>query len=689
MSRRIQNAQDDTGAYAVLYAVIIVVVVVLAGLLVDIGNSRLDRTNNRSASDTAAIAGAARLGLGGSNPKEGCDTAIEYAKQTLGGATNSTLAGITNVSCATAFGGSVPTTCTAGVVKTAVQVVSIRGTKKIIQISWPIPDTSPLLTEPDMERWSGTAGQRVQPAVTSDGTPCLRFAVQILQPRQYLFGQGRRNTESKSVALAVPRPGPGEIAAPLVILDQKACQALNATGGGGGPGLSGGIEVTASAPFVDANGVTQRDPGVIAVDSDGTQPNGVENGTSCSGGGTTINVSNNSHVWALDGTQTPGYITSYAITVNNAAKSYQGNTTGCPVTGFWTPPVSGPPPNLCRIPNLGDRVTDRPWLNRYNCTTTDATRYAKYNPLPLTCTDPAAPKPPYPTPRDYVDQWERFATGAVPKGTWGCTGVNIPAGQGCTGAGPAGTYRIPGTIGGTSVDCSIASDLTIPGDVYANCNTLTIRSTAKVSVMGSLVTKAGSTTADVTTGGLSLENSACLLLGQTIASGNCTSLPAPIDASAPGADTNSSYISGGFALSSGTAFVDNKAMVFLRGKLDSNATGVVSWVGPYGSTCTPSTVATAPPSPACFNSLSLWSPYTGNNTGAQQDFITGGALLNIDGTLFMGYSAFNYAGQATNLQARAQLVTRILNLTGGSVLRMTPDASRSTTIPAGAGQLIR
>ena len=96
-----------------------------------------------------------------------------------------------------------------------------------------------------------------------------------------------------------------------------------------------------------------------------------------------------------------------------------------------------------------------------------------------------------------------------------------------------------------------------------------------------------------------------------------------------------------------------------------------------------------PPSPDCFNSLSLWSPYTGNNTGSQQDFITGGALLNIDGTLFMPYSAFNYAGQAANLQTRAQLVTRILNLTGGSVLRMTPDASRSTDIPSGAGQLIR
>ena len=689
MNRRRRVTRGDDGVYAILYAILIVVMVVVVGLVVDIGNARSDRALNRSASDSAAIAGAAKLGLGGSQPLPGCQTALDYAMQTLGGAT--VISGDpVNVSCDTAFGpgaGTVTALCTAGVTRTAVQAVSIDGQRKIIQVSWPVPDSSPLLTQPDMERRASNAAEQTQQAVASDGTPCLRFAVQILQPRQFVFGRGKTTTESKSVALAVPRPGPGEIAAPLVILDQRACQALNATGGGGGPGLSGGVEVTATAPFVDANGVTQQNPGVIAVDSDGTQPNGVENQTSCSGGGTTISVGNNSHVWAMDGTLTPGYITDYAITVNNTAHAYSGITTGCPTTGFWTPPVGGPPPNLCRIPQVGDRVTDRPWQNRYNCGTTD-NRYSKYNPLPLACTDPPPPKPAYPTPRDYVDQWERFATGTVPKGTWGCAGSGSPA-VACTGAGAAGTYRIPGTIGGSSVGCTISSDLTIPGDVYADCDTLTIKSSARVSIMGSLVTRAGTTTADITTGSVSLENSACLLLGDTIASGHCTSLPAPVDAAAPGPDTHSAYISGRFDLSSGSAFINNKAMVFLRGRLNSSATGVVSWVGPYGTNCVPTTSATLPPSPDCFNSLSLWSPYTGDNTGSGQDFLTGGSLLNIDGTLFMGYSAFNYAGQATNLQSRAQLVTRILNLTGGSVLRMTPDASRSTEIPAGAGQLIR
>jgi hypothetical protein len=669
----------DDGAYAILYAIIIVLMVSLTGLVVDIGNARVDRTSNRSASDFGAIAGAAKLGLGGSNPIQGCQQAVDYAKESLGGAVAVTPTPLTDKDCATAFAGSVTTLCTAGVTKTAIQTVTIDGKKKVIQVSWPVPDVSPLLTQPDMERRASNASQQTQQSVASDGTPCLRLAVQILQTRTFLFGKGAKTTESKSVALAVPRPGPGEIAAPLVILDQHACQALRAAGGGGGPGLSGGVEVTATAPFVDDNGVTQRNPGVIAVDSDGTQGNG-ENGLSCNGGGTTISVSNNSHVWALDGTQTPGYITDYAITVNNLAAAYSGNTTGCPVSGFWTPPVTGPPPNLCRIPQLGDRVTDRPWQNRYNCTSTDA-RYSKYNVLPLACTDPAPPKPAYPTPRDYVDQWERFATGNVPKGTWGCTGVGAPAG--CTAAGPANTFRITGGA------CTITSDTTFNGDVYADCDDLKIRSTARVAILGSLVTKAAATKTDYSVGNVSLDNSACLLLGDTIASGHCTSLPPPVDAASPGADTHSSYIGGGFDLSSGTAFVNNKAMVFLRGKLDSNATGVVSWVGPYGANCVPAASVATPPSPDCFNSLSLWSPYPGTNVGAEQDFITGGALLNIDGTLFMPYAAFNYSGQATNLQTRAQLVTRILNLTGGSVLRMTPDASRSTDIPSGAGQLIR
>ena len=85
----------------------------------------------------------------------------------------------------------------------------------------------------------------------------------------------------------------------------------------------------------------------------------------------------------------------------------------------------------------------------------------------------------------------------------------------------------------------------------------------------------------------------------------------------------------------------------------------------------------------------MWSPYQGTNTGSSQDFLTGGGNLNVDGTMFMGYAAFNFAGQAANIQNRAQFVSRILNVTGGGLLNMTPDGSRSTAIPAGAGQLIR
>ena len=36
----------------------------------------MDRTANRSATDSAAISGAAKLGLGGSNPQAACDVAL-------------------------------------------------------------------------------------------------------------------------------------------------------------------------------------------------------------------------------------------------------------------------------------------------------------------------------------------------------------------------------------------------------------------------------------------------------------------------------------------------------------------------------------------------------------------------------------------------------------------------------------
>jgi hypothetical protein len=651
--------RGDDGAYAILYAVLMVVILGVAALVIDVGMVRMDRRANRSATDAAAIAGAGALGLGGQNPAAACKAAMRYAEASIGVSTP----GADN--CATTFAGSPVALCTAGVPLTASETVGGRS----IFVTWPVPDNSTYMTTPDLENWPGvpTSQPAQSGAAGPDGFSCSRVGVAIHQTANTLFGTGigfggRQGTESRSVAKTIAAAGKGKVAAPLVVLDPRACQALNASGGGTG----GGVQVNASASFTLPDGTTSQTPGIIAIDSDGTQPNGAENGTSCSGGGTAISVSNNTRIWSLDSPSAFGFILSYALLTNNTAHAYSGNTSGCPVAGPWVPPVTGPPPNLCRIPQPGERVTDLPWLDRYDCGTTLYTRYTSAG---FTCTEPDPPELPRPEPRDYVDQWQRYAQNVL-------NNAAFPTGT---------TDKIPGTAGGRTVDCNIGNDLTVTNNVLITCATLHIKSSAHVSFQGMVVAA----------GDLSVENSACVLLNDTDLT-HCTALPPQVDPALAPPDGNNVFLGGGLSVDGGASFVDSQSFVFVTGQLNSNggaaASSVVSWVGPYantGTTCVPATSVTAAPTPGCFNSLAMWSPYQGTNTGSSQDFLTGGGNFNVDGTLFLGYSAFDYAGQAANLQTRAQLVTRIMNLTGGSLLNMTPDGSRSTKISVGAGQLIR
>lgn len=85
----------------------------------------------------------------------------------------------------------------------------------------------------------------------------------------------------------------------------------------------------------------------------------------------------------------------------------------------------------------------------------------------------------------------------------------------------------------------------------------------------------------------------------------------------------------------------------------------------------------------------MWSPWAGDSGGGTQNQLTGNAQLKVDGTLFMPAAYFTYNGQADNTQERAQFVARSLNITGGGLLTMTPDPTRSTSLPRSGGRLIR
>lgn len=654
MLGRFDDADDD-GAFAVLYAVLVVVLIGITALVVDLGILRMDRRADRAAVDAGALAGSAKLGLGGEDPVAACQTAMQYVAATFGVALDMS-AGVDpcSKSLPTGFAGDASVQCEAGTPLTVTRSVG----ERTIAVSWPVPDDSLYLTQPDMEQ----RGQPNSQFVTNrDGDSCTRLAVRIQHTRQAIFSVvwpdlgNTRQTESRSVALSSIDAGNGELPAPLVVLERRQCKSMDVTGGGAG---DGGVVIRQSAtPSVDGS----FSPGYIQVDSAATAVAG-ENGFggSCqTAGSAPINVPT-SKVWVLDGLDKngkfmPGIVGSYAEATGKSGYSSQTDVLACPpVTSAFDPPPSSTLPTLCRITTPGPRIGAGPWVVRYNCGGTETFSYKGG------CPQPEAPRRSYPPARNYVDQWRNFATAALPS-VFDDSILSSGKGKGK----------------GASKGCSDASGAF--GSFYTNCANLNI--TGNMSVSGKFVA----------TGDVTIASSGCLLLNTTLVAG-CDALPATITSPAP-SDGANAYIGGKFDVGGG--FVARQTFLYLTGRLSVNTSRVVSWVGPYGADttgsplCQPATTAGSAPSPACFEDLTMWSPYIADSTGTSRNVLTGNANLQVDGTLFMPEAFFTFNGQADNQQTKAQFVARSLNVTGGGLLTMTPDASRSTPIPPSSGRLIR
>ena len=388
---------------------------------------------------------------------------------------------------------------------------------------------------------------------------------------------------------------------------------------------------------------------MIQVDSDGSQTGSTQYGNNCNGTSGTIRQSGNKkRIWALDGSAgIEGSIQSFAA-ILNPTKTYIGDTTGCPPAGTaWpaSPADAVPPaPNLCRKPTAGTPIGDLPWVHRYNC---DETL--------MSCPPPAVGKPPLPSPRDYVNQWVRYATGSVP---------------------PTFTNKILNGGG-----CTINSNTAITGDFYTDCTTL--RLNADLSVSGKFVALHDGFVA-----------SGCLRFHHAAAAACDSPMPYVPPASSP-ADGESAYIGGDFTVDNGGAYIQDQVFVYVNGRLTMNTSRQTTMVSPYGTklpsgiatACVPTAVATAAPTSTCFEDLSMWTYYTGDNNAPNK--LTGSAALRVDGTIYMGKAAMTYNGSGDSQQDRAQFVTRTLTVTGGGTLYMTPDSTRSTNIPRGNGKLIR
>lgn len=258
------RSRGEEGVYSVLYVMLVVTLAVVVGLVADIGALRQDRRVERLAADSAAVAGGLALAPLAGNPAAAtaCAEAWAYAKANLPGADLSVPA-----PC-----GSVPATCPA--TQGSYQAVSGPWT---VTITWPIPNTSSLMTKPGVRPARDSLTQTVIPSGDVDGVdPCLRIGVTVSRKRDFAFasagGFGSGQTSNTSVALSVPDGGGGQ-EVPLVVLDTAACNVIT-TGGNG------------AIVRVKNNGDT---PGRIAIDSEASGGTG---DADCTTGGRKVEAIN-------------------------------------------------------------------------------------------------------------------------------------------------------------------------------------------------------------------------------------------------------------------------------------------------------------------------------------------------------------------------------------------------------------
>lgn len=399
--RRAGAGPADRGAFALLYAVLVSVVVALVALAIDLSLPRVDRRVNRAAADAAALAGARTLvtasvatGTGVEfRPREACTLALVTALAQVDATGNPSGA------CAGWPLTADPDSPTAGCPDPPL-TATITSLPRKFSVTWPVPDDSALLV-PDLEN-NVAQTQSADPSgytdPDGDGRPCDRVAVEILQEREFTFAPGagladRVTTRSASVGRALRRTGDLAPVVPLVVFEGQECPALRLVG-------QSTVDIRGSADG--------RLPGRIAVDSP------------CAVGGTApINVDPaQAHAWAHSGSVFQATISS--------GRNDPGTSSAC-----TDPPVAGPGAQICPAPGPIVPVTDKPWLDRYDCGR-------------IGC--------------DYVSQLVTLSRGL--------TATAPPAG--CTAAG---------------IDLTCAGTVVVPGDLVVAGN-LTVAAGATVTVAG-------------------------------------------------------------------------------------------------------------------------------------------------------------------------------------------------------------
>jgi hypothetical protein len=663
--------ERESGAYAVLYAVLVVVLLGMGSIVVDVAGVRADRRDNRAGADSAVIGAGEYLNpLTGVKPEKACERAWDYLRATLSNF-KPALAGAECDNFHTLPGGVTPSVycnTTLPALPTLIRDERRVGNRSII-VAWPVPYSPTLAVDgnfltPDLA--PGSVTQAFQASV--DGSPqgCDRIGVAIIQDRRFGLasgiGFGGKRSSVHSVARFASDRGNKDQVAALNVLNPNTCNTLTA-GGSGGDGF---IIV---GPQLD--GTTVVGPGLIAAESDGSDPGSECNGKTVidtNGTNSLICASSVRIVTGAADCDGLGKILSHALDPGGQ-KAFQMSD----VTGGNVKPQPSPE---------GQPRGWHPVTKLFGCNTLTP------------CIEPGDVTPGQPnyirnlvaalgsgTPSDYLSSQSPY--------TYAYTGTFTPRPEACPGG--------PG----------IKTVVQIPaGNNFVNC-------TIDIANGGTLIVKGGTL---VVAGGISVASGGCLVVNSAVSS--CPVAADIIDKDKASATTAVPPIHDaivylrGTACSSTCGISDSGNMIMPQTfvyaadpakELSVDSTGITMWTAPGAGSedankrtplereCLKSVPAPPTVNKNCLNSrfsrLVYWSEYAAPTT--KPNVFSGQGQLSVVGVFFTPRAAFKFTGGSTYKAAAAQFWADSLLVTGNAKLGVSPDNRTAIESQLGAVLLIR
>ena len=245
----VRRADDERGAFIVLWALLITALLIMVAIVIDLGNARSVRRSDQSVADFSALAAGDNLALA---PATACADAFGYVKGNLADLPTSGVTSPCNVLAPS--GGAFPTSC--GNSTTPQDFVAAGTAPYTITFRYPVSANDIIDS-----RFSGGAG-------AADGSnQCQRFKVTIAKAQHSLFAgivnQFARTTQASAVMRAVP--GHGTRTPSLWLLDPENCPALTSAGGSTinvgqaaspGPAIAGLITIDSDGQGSGCNATT-------------------------------------------------------------------------------------------------------------------------------------------------------------------------------------------------------------------------------------------------------------------------------------------------------------------------------------------------------------------------------------------------------------------------------------------------